>query len=613
MADVEKQMELFEDGGLMDEGGTVDPVSGNDVPVGSTQEEVRDDIPAQLSEGEFVFPADVVRYWGLEKLMEMRQQAKAGLQRMEDMGQMGNSEEATLPDDIPFDINDLDIEDEPEYNMAVGGFIQPQAGYGTTVMQPTQPMMQPSMFANYAQQPATQPIFQPVQQQQQQPVAPTYTAPTYTGPSFQQLLPTTTGQYDEMKTYVNAAGEERVIPFVNGQPIYPIPTGFTLKEEAAKAVEETPTAVTTKTTRVADRGGRDDGDPPSGATMSFGGTVDPTTGLVNNAITANLSYSGIPGGFMGAGSAVASMFGFGDGISLNEGQTATIDSATMGNTTITFDADTFNSLNKNTVTSAERAEVKSIMETVGKVLGKSKYKNDLTFKEAKDIHDGYDRDLDMSVGYGKGQVDPSLAAAVAKSKGIDPSDKGLPDTSKDTSDKDFSPPSDPADYGAMSPEDVADSFSNNSKNDRDGRDSSDNDSSSGSSCFAAGTKFIMEDETTKNIEDIKIGDKLKFGGRVYSTIQGDGLIETWYNYGTTKVTGNHAIFENGEWKRVKDAKEAIPALHKEEILYTLINENHRMVAEDGVIYTDYDEVDNKGIEEDLLIQLNGQSAEATAA
>ena len=32
-----KQMEMFDDGGLMDEGGTVDPVSGNDVPTGSNQ------------------------------------------------------------------------------------------------------------------------------------------------------------------------------------------------------------------------------------------------------------------------------------------------------------------------------------------------------------------------------------------------------------------------------------------------------------------------------------------------------------------------------------------------------------------------------------------------
>ena len=90
-----KQMELFSEGGLKDEGGTVDPVSGNNVPPGSTQEEVRDDIPARLSEGEFVFPADVVRYIGLEKLMMMRQEAKAGLKRMEEMGQTGNADEAT--------------------------------------------------------------------------------------------------------------------------------------------------------------------------------------------------------------------------------------------------------------------------------------------------------------------------------------------------------------------------------------------------------------------------------------------------------------------------------------------------------------------------------------
>ena len=82
-----KQMEMFEDGGLADEGGTIDEVSGNDVPTGSLKEEVRDDIPAQLSEGEFVLPADVVRYHGLDKIMNLRDEAKAGMARMEDMGQ----------------------------------------------------------------------------------------------------------------------------------------------------------------------------------------------------------------------------------------------------------------------------------------------------------------------------------------------------------------------------------------------------------------------------------------------------------------------------------------------------------------------------------------------
>jgi hypothetical protein len=79
----------YAEGGLYDEGGTVDPVSGNEVPYGALQEEVRDDVPAQLSEGEFVFPADVVRFIGLDKLMKIRTKAKEGLGDMEAEGQIG--------------------------------------------------------------------------------------------------------------------------------------------------------------------------------------------------------------------------------------------------------------------------------------------------------------------------------------------------------------------------------------------------------------------------------------------------------------------------------------------------------------------------------------------
>tara|TARA_R100000900_G_scaffold142077_2_gene123591 strand:+ start:960 stop:2783 length:1824 start_codon:yes stop_codon:yes gene_type:complete len=135
---MEKQMEMFEDGGLKDEGGMIDKESGNKVPPGSTRKEVRDDIPAQLSEGEFVFPADVVRFIGLEKLMKLRQQAKMGLKKMEEMGQMGNSDEATLPDDLPFDETDLlIIQDGKPMQMAKGGALT--AAEGTDVRDlPTQ-------------------------------------------------------------------------------------------------------------------------------------------------------------------------------------------------------------------------------------------------------------------------------------------------------------------------------------------------------------------------------------------------------------------------------------------------------------------------------------------
>ena len=242
---MENQMEMFEDGGLMDEGGTVDPVSGNDVPPGSTQEEVRDDIPAQLSEGEFVFPADVVRFIGLEKLMQMRQEAKAGLARMEAMGQMGNADEATLPDDMPFDLDDLDIEDEP-MEFQQGGLVPNQ--YGT--------YQQASQFVNYGQQPYQAPQFPVTSVASQVPLQtgfqPVTTPVTPTAPTFEELLPTTTGRYDELREYVNnETGQSMTIPFVDGKPVYPIPTGFIPKptEQVEAAVpEETvvPTATVQK-------------------------------------------------------------------------------------------------------------------------------------------------------------------------------------------------------------------------------------------------------------------------------------------------------------------------------------------------------------------------------
>jgi len=244
-----EQMELFDDGGLKDEGGTVDPVSGNDVPPGSTQEEVRDDIPAQLSEGEFVFPADVVRYIGLEKLMKMRQEAKMGLKMMEDMGQMGNSDEATIPDDIPFAVTDLvivDKDDDMEYN--VGGFVPaaPQqqqqfgiAGY-TPAATPTTGFTQTMAPFQYGQQ-------QPQQfMQQTTPVAqaPIPTTQENQVPEFSEFVGGGFGEYDELREYRNESGQVLMIPFKDGSPISPIPEGYTFYDPEQTATEEATTEST---------------------------------------------------------------------------------------------------------------------------------------------------------------------------------------------------------------------------------------------------------------------------------------------------------------------------------------------------------------------------------
>lgn len=71
----------------------VDPVSGNEIPPGSNAENVRDDLPVMLSDGEYVMPADAVRYHGLKFLDSLRMEAKAGLMAMMAEGQIQTIEE----------------------------------------------------------------------------------------------------------------------------------------------------------------------------------------------------------------------------------------------------------------------------------------------------------------------------------------------------------------------------------------------------------------------------------------------------------------------------------------------------------------------------------------
>jgi len=119
------EMAFMQEGGIMDDGMDVDPVSGNEVPPGSLAEEVRDDIPAQLSEGEYVVPADVVRYYGVKFFEDLRDQAKMGLAEMEANGRIGGE---PVPAGGP--INDQELSEQEMaairevMGMAEGGEVQ---------------------------------------------------------------------------------------------------------------------------------------------------------------------------------------------------------------------------------------------------------------------------------------------------------------------------------------------------------------------------------------------------------------------------------------------------------------------------------------------------------
>ena len=190
----------------------VDPVSGNEVPPGAMPEEVRDDVPAMLSEGEYVVPADVLRYYGVKFFEDLRDKAKEEMMGMEADGRTGQP----IDDDIPFSMEELNViddgeDDMPMEGMAKGGYVKGYAD-GGVVYDPNVAKM------------ATPDFLQGV-------VAP--------GGSSNE----------EYKTYVNDAGMSMTVRFINGKPTAYIPPGY--KEQGAAG--STPVTTTTSPTSAVQR------------------------------------------------------------------------------------------------------------------------------------------------------------------------------------------------------------------------------------------------------------------------------------------------------------------------------------------------------------------------
>lgn len=188
---------LMQEGGIADDGMNVDPISGNEIPPGSMAEEVRDDIPAQLSTGEYVVPADVLRYYGVAFFEKLRDKAKKGLAEMEAGGRIGGEpiEMEEEEEELPFDISELETSGDDTdmqmaaMGMAAGGIVKMQEGG------------------------IPRSTFNPVQFQTP---GSTYFATPATPPA----------QQSEYRVYQNAQGQTLSILFVNGVPQQAIPEGY---------------------------------------------------------------------------------------------------------------------------------------------------------------------------------------------------------------------------------------------------------------------------------------------------------------------------------------------------------------------------------------------------
>ena len=133
------EMAFMKQGGIKDDGMKRDPVSGNEIPPGSMAKEVRDDIPAMLSEGEYVVPADVLRFYGVNFFEDLRNKAKSGLQGMEQNGRIGG--EPLSPQQVQQNMGQAPVQANQ------GGMMQGfnQAGLATNTV-PTSPF-DPSKYS----------------------------------------------------------------------------------------------------------------------------------------------------------------------------------------------------------------------------------------------------------------------------------------------------------------------------------------------------------------------------------------------------------------------------------------------------------------------------------
>ena len=108
--DTEDQMDMM---GFEPQEQSIDPVSGNEVPLGGTAEGVRDDIDVKMSKGEMVIPEYAVNYHGVETYINSIQKAQQGYEQIQDMGLMGNPDEAIMDQGEP--LPKMQGEDIPEY------------------------------------------------------------------------------------------------------------------------------------------------------------------------------------------------------------------------------------------------------------------------------------------------------------------------------------------------------------------------------------------------------------------------------------------------------------------------------------------------------------------
>ena len=129
-------------------------------------------------------------------------------------------------------------------------------------------------------------------------------------------------------------------------------------------------------------------------------------------------------------------------------------------------------------------------------------------------------------------------------------------------------------------------------------------------CFGEGTNIELENGNIIKIEDLKLGMKLKNGGYIISLMKFRGNDVEMYEYDGIKVSGEHPVLEESEWKRIEDSKYAIKTSYNKKYIYCLETSDH-YIKINNTIYGDYieipDEVVNNNIQDIVIEYMNNRT------
>jgi hypothetical protein len=120
-------------------------------------------------------------------------------------------------------------------------------------------------------------------------------------------------------------------------------------------------------------------------------------------------------------------------------------------------------------------------------------------------------------------------------------------------------------------------------------------------CFDKKTKFILNNRTTKYIQDIEVGDILENGAKITAKFKVLTAGLTMYNLKGTTISESHIVKYEDKWIPVREHPDAVKLYNYVEPYLYCLNTSTKIIELNDTIFTDWDEIYDDKLEKIINI------------